>query len=116
MSLIDAFRSPCVVCTQTKEPDGEGGFETVWTDGKTFSPAIVRDKQTDVVIADREQVDSTYTITFNTAQSLPYHSVFKRKSDGKTFRVVSDEADTKTPACASFQFKQVKAVEWRETQ
>lgn len=116
MSLIDTFRSPCVMRKITKEPDGEGGFDVMWADGKTFSPAIVKDKQTDAVIADREGVDSTYTITLDITHSLPYHSVFKRKSDGKTFRVVSDEADTKTPACASFQFKQVQAVEWRETQ
>ena len=47
--------------------------------------------------------------------SLPYHSVFMRKSDGKLFQVVSDQEDTATPDCATFQFKQVTAVEWGET-
>ena len=41
MSLIDAFRSPCVMRVKTSTPDGEGGARTAWSDGKTFSQAIV---------------------------------------------------------------------------
>ncbi len=115
MSLIDFFRTPCVVRVKAQTPDGEGGYITDWTDGETFEPAIVKDKDADSVIADREQAACTYTVTFDKAMSLPYHSVFMRKSDGKLFQVVSDQEDTATPDCATFQFKQVTAVEWGET-
>lgn len=115
MSLIDAFRSPCVKRTKTSVPDGEGGATTTWADGEVFSPAIVKDKDTDSVIAEREQALCTYTITVGKDVDLPYHSVFKRLSDGKVFRVVSDQEDTQSPDCATFSFKQVKATEWEET-
>lgn len=115
MSLIDAFRSPCVMRVKTSTPDGEGGATTAWSDGKMFSPAIVKDSDTDSVIAESEQVSCTYTVTVGKDVDLPYHSVFKRISDGKVFRVVSDQADTQSPDCATFSFKQVKATEWEET-
>ena len=35
MSLIDFFRTPCVVRVKTQTPDGEGGYITDWTDGIT---------------------------------------------------------------------------------
>lgn len=114
MSLIDNFRTPCVMRIKTSEPDGEGGFRTTWKDGAVFIPAIVKDKDTDTVIADREQAQCTYSALVDKALDIPYHSVFKRISDGKLFRVVSDQEDTQSPACATFSLKHVQAIEWEE--
>lgn len=115
MSLIEVFRTPCVMRVKGSVPDGEGGHNVAWADGAVFQPSIVKDKDVDSVIAEREQVASTYTVTVDKSVDLPYHSVFKRISDGKVFRVVSDQEDTQTPECATFQFKQVTVVGWEET-
>ena len=53
-------------------------------------------------------------MTVDKTRDVPYHSVFKRISDGKLFRVVSDQEDTQSPDCATFSLKQVTAIEWEE--
>ena len=114
MSLIDNFRTPCVMRIKTSTPDGEGGSHVSWADGAAFTPAIVKDKDVDTVVADREQASCTYTVTVDKTHDIPYHSVFKCISDGKLFRVVSDQEDTQSPDCATFSLKQVTAIEWEE--
>jgi hypothetical protein len=113
--LIDAFLTPCVLRTPTRTDDGEGGTVDTWTDGARFSAAIVKDDSRDNNIGERSLASDTYTITVKDGPALPYHSVIKREADGRTFRVISDEADTMPPRCASFTFRQVKAEHLEET-
>ena len=44
---------------------------------------------------------------------IGYHSVFKRLSDGRVFRVTSNPQDKQTPMGATFSFAYVTAEEWR---
>lgn len=112
MSLIDAFKGPCVVMNKAKVPDGEGGFTTAWQEGAEFDAAIVKDTSLEARIAEKDGLTNTYTVTTSVNAALGFHDVFKRKSDGQVFRVTSNGDDERTPATASFQFEQVSAEEW----
>ena len=112
MSLIDAFKEPCVVMNKAKVPDGEGGFTTAWQEGAGFDAAIVKDTSLEARIAEKDGLTNTYTVTTSANAALEFHDVFKRKSDGQVFRVTSNGDDKRTPPVASFEFEQVSAEEW----
>jgi len=115
MSLINAFKTRCVLLEKSRVPDGEGGWTTSWTDGAEFDAAIVLDSSLQARVAQQEGVSSVYTVTVGPETPLDFHDVFRRVSDGKVFRVTSDSDDSRTPKVASFQFVQVTAEEWALT-
>lgn len=112
MSLIDEFKTPCVMLEKKRVPDGEGGFITSWAEGAEFKSAVVFDSSLEARAAEQQGVSSLYTVTTAKNAKLEYHDVFKRLSDGKIFRVTSDGDDKQTPERATFQFAQVTAEEW----
>lgn len=113
MSLLEEFKTPCMLIEKTRTEDGAGGFITEWKDGARFSAAITFDNSLAARRAEKEGVSSVYTVTTAKSAALEYHDVFRRISDGKIFRVTSDGDDKQTPTRASFQFSQVTAEEWR---
>lgn len=112
MSLIEDFKTPCVMLEKKRVPDGEGGFITSWAEGAEFDAAVVFDSSLEARTAEQQGVSSLYTVTTAKNAKLEYHDVFKRLSDGKIFRVTSDGDDKQTPERATFQFAQVTAEEW----
>jgi hypothetical protein len=112
MSLLDEWKETCVLMEKTRLPDGEGGFEIAWTVGTEFQAAIVLNNSLEAKIAEAQGVKSLYTVTTEANAILSYHDVFKRKSDGQTFRVTSNGEDKQTPARATFQVSQVSAEKW----
>lgn len=112
MSLIDEFKTPCVMLEKKRVPDGEGGFITSWAEGAEFDAAVVFDSSLEARTAEQQGVSSLYTVTTAKNAKLEYHDVFKRLSDGKIFRVTSDGDDKQTPERTTFQFAQVTAEEW----
>ena len=115
MSLIDCMTIPCVFMVPTKTPDGSGGYITTWAAGEPLKAAIVRDSSIDARIAEAAGTVSVYTVTVRRDVHLPFHSVIKRLSDGKTFRITSDNAEKKTPNCTALDMAQSTAEEWRLT-
>ena len=113
MNLIDDFKAPCVLLELRRIPDGEGGFYSEWIEGAEFKAAVTLDSTLEARIAEKEGVASIYTVTTEKNAMLRFHDVFRRKTDGKLFRVTSDGEDIVTPARASFHFSQVTAEEWR---
>lgn len=112
MTLIDAFKEPCVLMERQRVSDGEGGWTTSWAEGAAFNASIVRDTTLAARVAEREGVSNIYTVTTDTNAHLEFHDVFKRASDGQVFRVTSNGDDVRTPDVATFQFEQVSAEEW----
>lgn len=113
MSLVDAFKETCTLMQRTRSSDGEGGYSSAWAAGAEFQAAIVMDTTLQARTAEKEGMTAVYTVTADKSVSLGFHDVFRRNSDGKTFRVTSDSTDKETPSVASFQFSQVSAEEWR---
>ena len=115
MSIIDCYMVPCVFMVPDKTPDGSGGSITKWVEGETLSAAIVRDTSTEARIAEAAGTVSIYTVTVSRDVHLPFHSVIKRLTDGKVFRITSDNAEKKTPICTGLDMAQSTAEEWRLT-
>lgn len=115
MSLLQEMMTPCIMLDKRTTPDGYGGYDTAWSDGAEFDAAIVLDTSMEARVGEKQGVTAVYTITTLKAMNLQYHDVFRRKSDGKIFRVTSDGDDKKTPASASLNMRQVTAEEWMIT-
>lgn len=112
MSLLDDSFETCVMIDKTTAPDGYGGSNVVWKEGASFKCAITFDTSIQARSAEQEGVTSLYTVTTRRNMTLEYHDVFKRKRDGKIFRVTSDGDDKYTPPSATLDMKQVTAEEY----
>jgi hypothetical protein len=115
MSLIDCMMVTCVFMVPNRTPDGSGGFDTTWAEGEPLKAAIIRDTSTEARIAEAAGTVDMYTVTVSRSVHLKYHAIIKRLSDGKTFRITSDNTDVKTPACAALDIAQSTAEAWRLT-
>ena len=113
MSLLNDAMETCVMVHKVTGPDGYGGESVSWVDGAEFPAAIVFDSSMQARTAQAAGVTSLYTITTRRAKVLEFHEVFRRKSDGKIFRVTSDGDDKRTPESARLDMRQVTAEEWR---
>ena len=110
--LYEQFFEPCQHLQKHRKPDGEGGWITNWLALNEFEAAVVLDTSTEAVLAASANMNRTYTVTCPVGTKLGFHDVFKRVSDGKTFRVTSDPNDLRTPSMATMQFEIVKAEAW----
>lgn len=108
--LFRDMAEPCATLLRTAEADSEGGFHTVWEQGGVFAAALVYNGSAEADTADKRSAQSAWTVTSD--RPLLYHEVFKRLSDGKTFRATSSSRDGQTPGVASFQFFQCTAEAW----
>lgn len=113
--LIDSMMVPCVFMEKKQTPDGSGGNRTTWEDGEQFKAALIRDTSTEARIAEAAGTVEMYTVTVSRSVHLEYHAVIKRLSDGKTFRITSDNAENKAPVCTALDIAQSTAEAWRLT-
>lgn len=112
MSLLEEAYESFTVINKAIVDDGYGGTTTVWTDGVTISGAIVFDSSAQMKIAQAMGVTASYTLTVKKSVELDYHTVLRRESDKKIFRLVSDSDDKKTPTSATLDMRQYQAEEW----
>ncbi len=115
MSLLDEAMEDCVMMDRRTESDGYGGYSEIWMEGAPFQAAIVLDSSMQARIASKQGVTSLYTVTTGKNLTLKHYDVFKRVSDGVTFRVTSNGNDNRTPASAALNMRQVSAEEWELT-
>ena len=113
--LIDCMMTDCVFMEKKQEPDGSGGQKTTWEDGEPLRAAIIRDTSTEARIAEAAGAEEAYTVSVSRSVRLEYHAVIKRLSDGKTFRITSDNAGKRTPVCTALDIAQSTAEAWRLT-
>ena len=113
MSLLSEAMENCIIMDKQTTPDGYGGVVTTWVDGAPFDAAVVLDNSMEARIGQQQGVTALYTVTTKKTINLQYHDVFRRKRDGKIFRVTSDGDDKHTPASAGLNMRQVSAEEWK---
>ena len=112
MSLLSERFEPFAKLERVETPDGLSGCTVKWSEGEQFEAAAVLDSSTAAKIAAAMGVKDIYTITTRKAVTLRFHSVIKRLSDGKTFRITSNGDDKHTPSSARLNMRQVTAEEW----
>ena len=113
MSLLENAYEDFTVINKTIVDDGYGGTAVVWTDGITIKGALVFDNSTQMVIAQAMGATSAYTFTVKKNVVLDYHTVIRRESDKKIFRLTSNSDDKKTPEEAALNMRQYSAEEWQ---
>lgn len=113
MSLLEEAYEDFTVINKTVVDDGYGGTEIVWSDGATIRGAIVLDSSTQMKVAQAMGVTSSYTLTVKKSIELDYHTVLRRESDKKIFRLTSDTDDKRTPSSAGLDMRQYSAEEWK---
>lgn len=114
MSLLDEYieeTGVCVFLDRVSEPDGRGGIIYRYREGAEFAAAIYLDNSLEIETAQKQGVTGIYQVTTPKSVRLEYHSVFKRKSDGQTFRITSKDAK-KTPASSTLDMRVVRAEEY----
>lgn len=112
MALFENMMTPCVMIEKKRVPDGQGGTKTEWKDGARFMAAITKNDTLAAVVAEKQGVTEVYRVTTKPGVNLEFHEVFRRESDGATFRVTSNAADSRPPEAASFAFERVRAERW----
>ena len=112
MSLLENAFETFTVINKVVVDDGYGGTQVAWTDGVAIQGAIVFDNSTEMKIAQAAGVTSAYTLTVKKTVVLDYHTVLRRESDKKIFRLTSNSDDKKTPESATLNMRQYSAEEW----
>ena len=110
--LYEKMMTDCVLLEKVRTLDGLGGWTTTWTEGAPFKAAILKDSTMEARMAEKQGVTEVYTISVPRETPLMYMDVFRRVSDGQTFRVTSNMTDNQSPAFSSINFGQVTAEAW----
>lgn len=114
MSLLDEYiqdTGKCVFLDRTTTPDGRGGIIYDYIEGAEFDAAIYLENSLNEQIAEKQGVTGIYQVTVRRNVRLEFHTLFRRLSDGKTFRVTSKD-ESKTPASSSLDMRVVRAEEY----
>lgn len=110
--LFDEAFEKCTMIDRRSVPDSMGGYTKEWVNGATFEAAINKDNTLAARVAEKQGVTEVYTVTTYKGVTLEFHDVFRRASDGLTYRVTSNSKDSETPPRATFQLAQVNAERW----
>lgn len=114
MSLLTAAYEPFVFVTKTFVPDGEGGGDFTFVDGKDEFLATANFPNSSLAkIADTISERQNCTVTTPKSITLDYMDVIKRVSDGTYFRILSNGKDNKTPESATLDMRQSSAEVFR---
>ena len=112
MSLLDEAFEQFTILNMIQQPDGYGGIETNWVEGGTIEGAMILDSSNQAKIAQAMGVTSLYTLTVKKGIQLNFHTVLRRLSDNKIFRLTNDSDDKKTPRSAGLDMRQYSAEEF----
>ena len=112
MSLIEKMMEKCNILNHIREDDPYGDEVERWTEGTTFDATIIKDSSTQAVVAEQQGVKEIFTVVTKKGFRLGYHDVFKRVSDGQTFRVTSNTKDSEAPAASTVRIAKVTAEKW----
>jgi head-tail adaptor len=113
MSLLESAYEDFTIVNKAIVDDGYGGTTTTWSDGATIKGAMVHRNSTLTEIAQALGAKATYTFTVKKSVLLDFHTVLRRESDKKIFRLTDDADDNKTPNSAGLDMRQYSAEEWQ---
>lgn len=113
MSLLENAYENFTIINKLVVDDGYGGTTIQWVDGAVISGVAVMNNSTQMKIAQTMGVTANYTITVKKNIELDYHTVLRRESDKKIFRLMSNSDDKKTPQSAGLNMRQYDAEEWK---
>lgn len=91
---------------------GPFGPQISWHPGLIFDCLLTFNSSMESRIAEQAGVTSLFSGLVEKNIPIEFHTVFKRVSDGATFRVTSEPKDDESPEIASFQVKAFTAEKY----
>ena len=105
MSLLDDFSRTCIIMEKFRQPDGEGGYITSWSEGALFENYQALDTSMEARIAEKQGVTSVYSALVDKSVPIEYGDYFKDRESGAVYRVTSRPEEKQAPKSASFALK-----------
>lgn len=115
MSLLTQIMEECRILNHVRTDDAVGGYSDEWIEGASFKAAIGKMSSPEVVVAEKQGLAEMFTVVVNKGFKLDYHDVFKRLSDGSTFRVTSRTVDSEAHPASTVRIATVTAERWTPT-
>lgn len=115
MSILDEYiqmTGKCVLLDVRRVSDGVGSHKIQYVESIEFDAAIAKTSSIEAQIAEKQGVTGLYKVSTSRNLKLQYHDVFRRKSDGKIFRVTSDGTDMAAPPSSKVDMRVVTAEEY----
>lgn len=112
MSLMDSFASDCVILTRTITKDGYGGYVVSWVEGISFPASFEYMASPEIIVAEKQGMARTYKVYIDKQLNFEYHDVFRRISDGQTFRVTNTGTDRNTPDTSALDKRLIEVEKW----
>lgn len=91
---------------------GPFGPQISWQPGLTFNCLLTFNSSMEARVAEQAGVTSLFSGLCEKNIPIEFHTVFKRVSDGATFRVTSEPKDDESPEIASFSVKAFTAEKY----
>lgn len=110
-TILQDFVESIVLLDETTVSDGLGGFVTEWTDGATIDVAVIQPRDTKATIATAIVGQQSLTILTSTAIELKRDKYFRRKSNGKTYKLDRDNTERLAPDDSELQWRATTAAE-----
>jgi len=112
MTLLDSMMEPCVMLDKVTASDGVFGFTSAWRDGARFMAAVIKNSETQVLLAEKHGVTELFSVVTEKGFRLGFHDVFRRESDGEVFRVTGNTKDSEAPDASTVKIGKVTAERW----
>ena len=112
LTLLHSMAVECRILAHTRGDDKYGSSIDSWSETTAFNAVIIKNSTTEATIAERQGVSEIFTVVTFDGFRLSYHDVFRRVSDGQTFRVTGNTADSDAPAASSVKIAKVSAEKW----
>jgi hypothetical protein len=110
-TILQDFVENIVLLDETTASDGLGGFVYEWTDGAEISVAVIQPRDTKATIANAIVGQQSLTILTSTAIELKRDKYFRRKSNGKTYKIDHDNTERLAPDDSELQWRATTAAE-----
>ena len=110
-TILQDFVENIVLLDETTASDGLGGFVYEWTDGAEISVAVIQPRDTKATIANAIVGQQSLTILTSTAIELKRDKYFRRKSNGKTYKIDHDNTERLAPDDSELQWRAATAAE-----
>lgn len=110
--LMDEYAVECVLLEKRRVDDPVGGYQTIWTDGATFSAAWEYMSAPEILVAEKQGVARAYRIYVDKTLDLDYHDAFRRADNGQIYRVTNPGTDRMTPSFSRLNKRLIEVEKW----
>lgn len=110
--IMDAEKEQFCFLIKTQQPDGAGGFHTVWTDGAAFWAVAQQNAAIASKVAEKESNIGTFAFFVPIGTPLGIGDAVRRLSTGKTYQITDAPKEHEPPKFSRIGVALCYAREW----